>query len=181
MLLIFVFIAFLLMIYFSFEEGLLKLLKFSDAEKNANESVTKEQNESPVKDTPDWWVTYEMPTCYKPTVTVPLTALGSVRIHWQELNADQPVLGSFLEDDEEMIYTGDFVGQHLNLIDRNFYQSVLNKPLSFSADFSKDFTSLTGTYTINGRINTEGCPDGVDVTGKVTGKPCQNLDGQGCP
>ncbi|EKD43347.1 MAG: hypothetical protein ACD_72C00328G0003 [uncultured bacterium] len=181
LILIFIIICLLIILYKGFEEGLFKLTKLSDAEQKANDLVTQEQNASPVKNTPDWWITYEMPSCYKPTVTEPITALGSVRIHWQQLIADQPVQGTLLADDADVIYSGTFSGQHINLTDQAFYKTILNKPLFFSADFSKDFTSLTGTYTINGQINTEGCPDGTDVTGKVTGVPCQNLDGYGCP
>jgi hypothetical protein len=82
------------------------------------------------------------------------------------------------------MFSGTFNGEHIELIDTEFSKGAVSKPFKISADFFDDFESFKGTYTATFNYQGKpynGCPADGSVSGEVTARPCQNLEGTGCP
>ncbi len=168
-----------------FREGILILLHLTDIEEKA-ETMTKEEISLKLEETtaPDWWITYWMPSCYIPLSDEDIETIGSIRIHWGELIPGDPIEASQMAG-YEIIFTGTFDGQHLEMTDSEFAKKSMAEPFKISADFSNDFETFAGTYTAKfnyqGGAPYNGCPADGSISGEVTAKPCKNIDGAGCP
>lgn len=180
----FIVLCLLIMLYKGFFEGFSRLSSTEDVQKSLEK---KEASKEKLKDTPDWYMTYYMPSCFEP-VEGDSSTMGAVRIHWEKLYPDEHVVGTLFEGSTDTVVMGTFNGSHLALTDYYFFKGQqLLHPLTISADFSDDFTNFKGTYNaqllfdFKKQVPYKGCPESGEISGTVSAEPCKNLEGTVCP
>ena len=118
----------------------------------------------------DWFIVYNMPSCYD-LPTDGYTEFGGTRIHWLSVSKDGNVLGSLLESDPTVVFKGTLDGRHIQMTDFEFKKGYVIQPFKIDANFAKNHSSFSGTYTAQLNEDMSGCPAGSTISGAVNAKP----------
>lgn len=152
------------------KSGIIQLVQEKKAEEE--KAKTKIQQAELEKGT-DWFITYAMPSCYKPLNDESSTEMGKIRIHWMRVTPEQ-VLGTQLASDTDIIFTGTMDGRHLELTDKGFYKGDTVEPFQIYGDFSEFMSSFQGIYMAKIKYKDQpipGCPADGNISGGVSANP----------
>lgn len=111
-----------------------------------------------------WEITYYVPSCYQDTGPAPLTIARTARIYWKQLKSEESIRGTYVANDNEIIYTGQLAGRGLELNDSKYSAKI-------KAEFNEQYSFFDGKYTINNNLGWTGCEGLSIITGNVYGKP----------